>query len=60
MAKYRVNKETCTGCKVCVNVCPGSTEIEEDGKSHVIDNEKLDQCGGESVCPFGAIEKISE
>ena len=60
MAKYRVNKKTCIGCKICINRCPGSTTIEPDGKSKVIDNEKLDKCGGEMVCPYGAIEKISE
>jgi len=31
-----------------------------DGKAEVIDQEKLEKCGGENVCPVGAIEKISE
>jgi len=33
---------------------------ERDGKAEVVDQEKLEQCGGESVCPFGAIEKVSD
>ncbi len=32
----------------------------EDGKSEVIDSKKLEKCGGESVCPMGAIERIGE
>ncbi len=57
-AKYKVNKKKCLGCGICVNSCPGGTKIGPDGKSEVIDQEKLDKCGGEKVCPMGAIEKI--
>jgi ferredoxin len=55
--KYKVNKEKCIGCQVCIANCPGATKIGEDGKAEVIDQEKLEKCGGESVCPLGAIEK---
>jgi len=58
MAVYKVNKEKCIGCGLCVAECPGATEIKEDGKAEVIDSEKLEQCGGEKICPQGAIEKI--
>jgi ferredoxin len=54
---YKVNKEKCIGCQVCVQTCPGATEIGKDGKARVIDQKKLEECGGESVCPIGAIEK---
>ncbi len=57
MAKYKVNKEKCIGCGVCLTNCPGATKIGEDGKAEVIDQEKLEKCGGESVCPLEAIEK---
>lgn len=57
---YQVNKEKCIGCGVCVTACNGGTEMEEDGKAKVIDSGKLEACGGESVCPYGAIEKIVE
>lgn len=56
---YKVNKQKCTGCGICVQACPGATKIGADGKAEVINQEKLEQCGGESVCPLGAIEKIS-
>jgi len=54
---YKVNKEKCIGCGVCLTNCPGATKIDEDGKAEVIDQKKLKECGGESVCPLEAIEK---
>ena len=58
--KFKINKEKCLGCGVCLANCPGGTELGEDGKAKVIDQEKLEKCGGESVCPYGAIEKTEE
>ena len=58
--EYQVNKDMCSGCGTCTVACPGSTQIADDGKAEVIDNEKLEECGGTSVCPFGAIEEIGE
>jgi len=55
--KFQVNKEKCIGCGVCVAACEGGTELEDDGKAKVIDSEKLDKCGGESVCPYSAVEE---
>ncbi len=57
---YKVNKEKCIGCGVCLSNCPGATKLQDDGKAEIIDQEKLEKCGGESVCPMGAIEKVSE
>ncbi len=58
--KYKVNQEKCIGCGVCLQSCPGATEFNSNGKVDIISQEKLAECGGESVCPMGAIEKISE
>jgi len=55
--KYKVNKEKCIGCQACVQNCPGGTEMEEDGKAKVVDSQKIEECGGENICPIGAIEK---
>lgn len=63
MSKYRVNKETCLkvkNCGICMNTCPGATDEDDDGKAKIIDQEKLEECGGESVCPIGAIEEIDD
>jgi len=57
---YRVNKQKCIGCQMCLTNCPGATKMGSDGKAVVIDQKKLEECGGESVCPVGAIEKVSE
>ncbi len=46
------------GCGICVNNCSGATQISSAGKAEIVDQEKLEKCGGESVCPMGAIEKI--
>jgi len=54
---FKVNKEKCTGCGVCLANCPGATKIGEDGKAEVIDQKKLKECGGESICPLEAIER---
>lgn len=56
--KYQVNKEQCIGCGLCVATCEGGTELEEDGKAKVIDDEKLEACGGEKVCPYDAIKEV--
>ena len=58
--KYKINKEKCLGCGVCMANCPGGTELGEDGKAKIIDSEKVEQCGGEEICPYGAIEKVKE
>jgi len=56
---FRVNKEKCIGCGACFRICPGATKMGFDGKAEIINQEKLKECGGESVCSVGAIEKIS-
>lgn len=57
---YKINKEKCVGCGVCVVTCPEGVKMREDSKAEIIDQEKLKKCGGESVCPLGAIEKVPD
>ncbi|HUV81032.1 MAG TPA: ferredoxin [Patescibacteria group bacterium] len=56
----KVNKEKCIGCGLCVTQCDGGTELKEDGKATVIDSQKLEECGGKKICPYGAIEKMED
>ncbi|MDO8601204.1 MAG: 4Fe-4S binding protein [bacterium] len=56
--KYKINEEKCIGCGICVAVCEGGAEMEEDGKAKIIDSDKMDKCGGASVCPYEAIEEV--
>lgn len=58
-ARYKINKEKCIGCGLCVSNCPEGIEIGEDGKAKVIDQEKVEKCGGENLCPYEAIEKVA-
>ena len=57
---YKVNKQKCIGCGACVQTCSGATKMGTDNKAEIIDQQKLEQCGGENVCPFGAIEKVGK
>jgi len=59
-SKYKVNKEKCIGCGVCISTCLEGAEWDEDQKSKIIDSEKIEECGGESLCPYGAIKKLEE
>jgi NAD-dependent dihydropyrimidine dehydrogenase PreA subunit len=61
--KYQINKQKCLGinrCGICLRNCPGAIREGSDGKSEIIDQEELERCGGESVCPMGAIEAIGQ
>ena len=56
-ADYKVNKEKCISCGACIAACPDGMEWEDDGKSKVKNSEKVEECGGETLCPYNAIEK---
>ncbi|MFH1894821.1 MAG: ferredoxin [Patescibacteria group bacterium] len=56
--KYKINREKCIGCGVCVATCQDATELDQDGKAKILDQEKLEKCGGEKACPYEAIEAL--
>ncbi|OYT53436.1 MAG: (4Fe-4S)-binding protein [Candidatus Altiarchaeales archaeon ex4484_2] len=58
MMEYRINKQKCTGCQACARRCPQAIKVAGDGKAEIISQLKLEQCGGETICPFNAIEGI--
>jgi len=38
--KYKINREKCIGCGICLANCPETTKLEENGKAKVINQEK--------------------
>jgi NADH:ubiquinone oxidoreductase subunit F (NADH-binding)/(2Fe-2S) ferredoxin/Pyruvate/2-oxoacid:ferredoxin oxidoreductase delta subunit len=53
---YSIDPEKCTGCGLCIKVCPTQATSGEKKKAHTIDNDKCTRCGAciES-CKFDAI-----
>lgn len=60
MAEYKINEEKCIGCGLCVANCEDGTELKDDGKAKVLDSAKVEACGGESLCPYQAIEVVDK
>ncbi len=56
--KAVVDKETCIGCGLCVNICPEAFRLEDDGLSHCYD-EADDSPVKEAIdsCPVNAISE---
>ena len=49
-----VNKDKCTGCAICVSICPMEAIDIKDGKAHV--NDTCVECRVcISECPQGAL-----
>jgi len=53
---YSIDPEKCTGCGMCIKVCPTQATAGEKKKAHSIDHDKCTRCGAciES-CKFDAI-----
>ncbi|MFA5449188.1 MAG: 4Fe-4S binding protein [Clostridia bacterium] len=52
---YVIDKEKCTGCGECVEVCPTET-IVPDGDKFYIQPDNCIDCGNcEATCPVSAI-----
>jgi Fe-S-cluster-containing hydrogenase component 2 len=52
---FQVNKERCTGCEICVDICPTGAISMIDGKAW-IDTNQCNDCGQcVQNCPQGAI-----
>lgn len=49
--------EQCTGCGMCLNVCPHRVFVPDGGKVRIADRDKCMECGAcARNCPFDAIE----
>jgi NADH:ubiquinone oxidoreductase subunit F (NADH-binding)/(2Fe-2S) ferredoxin len=54
---YRIVQEKCTGCMLCVSVCPEKAISGEPNKPHTLDLVKCGKCGlCFDACTYGAIK----
>jgi len=50
------DSELCTGCGMCLDVCPHRVFVRSDGKVAIHDRDACMECGAcARNCPFGAI-----
>jgi NAD-dependent dihydropyrimidine dehydrogenase PreA subunit len=53
----KLDFEACTGCAMCVTVCPHHVFAVNDHKAQIINSTECMECGACMVnCPFGAIQ----
>jgi len=53
----RLDKEKCTGCGICVQVCPHEVLTLRNGEAEIINRDACMECGACAVnCPAGAID----
>ena len=51
-----LDQDLCTGCRMCVIVCPHDVFAIEDRLAHVVDRDACMECGACAVnCPASAI-----
>lgn len=56
-ATLKLNYEKCTGCGMCLNVCPHQVFLLNEGKALIIDLNRCMECGAcVKNCFFDAIE----
>jgi NAD-dependent dihydropyrimidine dehydrogenase PreA subunit len=53
----KFDPESCTGCGVCIDVCPQSVFALNSRTIHVVRGDACMECGACQVnCPFGAVQ----
>lgn len=53
----RLDETRCTGCGICVNVCPHAVFEKQNRIVHLVAPHSCMECGAcQRNCPFGAIQ----
>jgi ferredoxin len=56
----RLDKDKCTGCGQCVEVCPQSVFAINERKAEILDRDRCIECGAcQRNCAFDAISVLS-
>jgi Na+-translocating ferredoxin:NAD+ oxidoreductase RNF subunit RnfB len=56
---FKIDKEKCIGCAICIDYCPIGAIIMKDDKAEI--NNQCTDCGDcVQACPQGAISPINE
>lgn len=59
MVEIEIDKELCTGCGTCVDICPTEVFEIQDEKSVVVNVDECLVClACETQCPEGAIKVV--
>ena len=57
----RVNTPACTGCGLCMFVCPQGVLSASNGKAIIADPDSCTECGAcAESCPLGAIKVMPQ
>lgn len=60
VATLDLDVEKCTGCGICVEVCPHSVFVIKDSKVAIVDRDACMECGACALnCPLEAIAVVS-
>ena len=56
VSSLKLDQEACTGCGICIDVCPREVLVLQNNKAEITDLDACMECGACAVnCPFGAI-----
>lgn len=57
VTSLELNSEKCTGCGMCIKVCPHEVFCLQDGKAEIVDKDGCMECGAcAKNCGFEAIK----
>lgn len=56
VATLELDREACSGCGMCADVCPHQVFLLREDKAEILDRDRCMECGAcRTNCPTGAI-----